>query len=63
MEQQITHQRLVERAMVKLIPIRLEAAVTGTIANMVEQAGVRAALLNAVQAAMTRAQELASAHE
>ena len=40
MEQQVTHQRLVKRAMVKLVAIGFEAAVTGAIANMVEQAGV-----------------------
>jgi len=50
-------------------PVQLREAVTSpggtTIAAIreLEQAGVRAALLNAVQAAMTRAQELARAHE
>jgi pyrroline-5-carboxylate reductase len=50
-------------------PVELRESVTSpggtTIAAIreLEQAGVRAALLNAVQAAMTRAQELASAHE
>ena len=50
-------------------PVQLREAVTSpggtTIAAIreLEQAGVRAALLNAVQAAMTRAQELASQHE
>ncbi len=50
-------------------PVQLRESVTSpggtTIAAIreLEQAGVRAALLNAVQAAMTRAQELASAHE
>ncbi|HZQ88991.1 MAG TPA: pyrroline-5-carboxylate reductase [Gaiellaceae bacterium] len=50
-------------------PVELRESVTSpggtTIAAIreLEQAGVRAAMLNAVQAAMTRAQELASAHE
>ena len=50
-------------------PVQLRESVTSpggtTIAAIreLEQAGVRAALLNAVQAAMNRAQELASAHE
>ncbi|HXR12700.1 MAG TPA: pyrroline-5-carboxylate reductase [Gaiellaceae bacterium] len=50
-------------------PVQLREAVTSpggtTIAAIreLEQAGVRAALFNAVQAAMTRAQELARAHE
>lgn len=50
-------------------PVELRESVTSpggtTIAAIreLEQAGVRAALLNAVQAAMTRAGELASAHE
>jgi len=50
-------------------PVELRESVTSpggtTIAAIreLEQAGVRAALLNAVQAAMTRARELASAHE
>jgi len=50
-------------------PVQLRESVTSpggtTIAAIreLEQAGVRAALLNAVQAAMTRAQELARAHE
>jgi pyrroline-5-carboxylate reductase len=50
-------------------PVQLRESVTSpggtTIAAIreLEQAGVRAALLNAVQAAMTRAQELAAAHE
>jgi pyrroline-5-carboxylate reductase len=50
-------------------PVELRESVTSpggtTIAAIreLEQAGVRAALLNAVQAAMTRAQELASAHQ
>jgi len=50
-------------------PVQLREAVTSpggtTIAAIreLEQAGVRAALLNAVQAAMTRAQELAAQHE
>jgi len=50
-------------------PVELRESVTSpggtTIAAIreLEQAGVRAALLNAVQAAMTRAQELASQHE
>jgi pyrroline-5-carboxylate reductase len=50
-------------------PVQLRESVTRpggtTIAAIreLEQAGVRAALLNAVQAAMTRAQELARAHE
>ena len=50
-------------------PVELRESVTSpggtTIAAIreLEQAGVRAAMLNAVQAAMTRARELASAHE
>ena len=50
-------------------PVELRESVTSpggtTIAAIreLEQAGVRAALLNAVQAAMTRARELAAAHE
>ncbi|MGH2971505.1 MAG: pyrroline-5-carboxylate reductase [Gaiellaceae bacterium] len=50
-------------------PVELRESVTSpggtTIAAIreLEQAGVRAAMLNAVQAAMTRAQELAAAHE
>jgi pyrroline-5-carboxylate reductase len=50
-------------------PVELRESVTSpggtTIAAIreLEQAGVRAALLNAVQAAMNRAQELARAHE
>jgi len=50
-------------------PVELRESVTSpggtTIAAIreLEQAGVRAALLNAVQAAMTRAQELAAQHE
>ena len=50
-------------------PVELRESVTSpggtTIAAIreLEQAGVRAALLNAVQAAMTRAGELAAAHE
>jgi pyrroline-5-carboxylate reductase len=50
-------------------PVELRESVTSpggtTIAAIreLEQAGVRAALLNAVQAAMTRAQELARAHQ
>jgi pyrroline-5-carboxylate reductase len=50
-------------------PVELRESVTSpggtTIAAIreLEQAGVRAALLNAVQAAMNRAQELAQAHE
>jgi pyrroline-5-carboxylate reductase len=50
-------------------PVELRESVTSpggtTIAAIreLEQAGVRAALLNAVQAAMTRAVELAAAHE
>ena len=53
----------------KMHPVELRESVTSpggtTIAAIreLEQAGVRAALLNAVQAAMTRAGELASAHE
>jgi pyrroline-5-carboxylate reductase len=53
----------------RMHPVELRESVTSpggtTIAAIreLEQAGVRAALLNAVQAAMTRAQELASAHE
>jgi pyrroline-5-carboxylate reductase len=53
----------------KMHPVELRESVTSpggtTIAAIreLEQAGVRAALLNAVQAAMTRAQELARAHE
>jgi len=53
----------------KIHPVQLREAVTSpggtTIAAIreLEQAGVRAALLNAVQAAMTRAQELAAQHE
>ncbi|MGH2934408.1 MAG: pyrroline-5-carboxylate reductase family protein, partial [Gaiellaceae bacterium] len=52
----------------KIHPVQLREAVTSpggtTIAAIreLEQAGVRAALLNAVQAAMTRAQELAAQH-
>jgi pyrroline-5-carboxylate reductase len=50
-------------------PVELRESVTSpggtTIAAIreLEQAGVRAAFLNAIQAAMHRAQELASAHE
>jgi pyrroline-5-carboxylate reductase len=50
-------------------PVELRESVTSpggtTIAAIreLEQAGVRAAMLNAVQAAMTRSRELASAHE
>jgi pyrroline-5-carboxylate reductase len=53
----------------KMHPVELRESVTSpggtTIAAIreLEQAGVRAALLNAVQAAMNRAQELASQHE
>ena len=53
----------------RMHPVELRESVTSpggtTIAAIreLEQAGVRAALLNAVQAAMTRAQELATAHE
>jgi len=53
----------------RMHPVELRESVTSpggtTIAAIreLEQAGVRAALLNAVQAAMTRAQELASQHE
>jgi pyrroline-5-carboxylate reductase len=53
----------------RMHPVELRESVTSpggtTIAAIreLEQAGVRAALLNAVQAAMTRAGELASAHE
>jgi pyrroline-5-carboxylate reductase len=53
----------------RMHPVELRESVTSpggtTIAAIreLEQAGVRAALLNAVQAAMTRAQELAAQHE